>query len=60
MGRWLGRCLAMVRAVSGEASALRTAPVAAVAMGGPPPSNDSARKGSICRVVSASLGSNGS
>jgi hypothetical protein len=50
----------MVRAVSDEASALRMAPAAAVAMGGPPPSNDSARKGSVCRVVSASLGSNGS
>jgi hypothetical protein len=58
-GWWLGRCLATVRAISGEAPALRTAPAAAVVTGGPPPSNDSAQKGSVRHVVGTSWGSNG-
>jgi hypothetical protein len=59
MGRRLGRCLAMVRAVSGEAPALRMALAVVVAMGDPPPNNDSTWKDSVHQVVSMSLGGNG-
>jgi hypothetical protein len=51
-GEWVmvarfDRCFTMVKAVSSEAPALGTALVAAVRMGGPPPSNDSAWEASV-------------
>jgi hypothetical protein len=56
MERRLGRCLPMLRVVSGEAPAS----AAAVTTGDPPPSNDSAWERSVPRVIDTTLGDNGS
>jgi hypothetical protein len=59
MVTWFGRYLATVRVASGEALVLVTAPAVAALMGGPLPSNNSAREVSIHQVDGASLRGNG-
>jgi hypothetical protein len=50
MERRLDRCLVMVRAASGEASALRTTPAMVLPTGSPPPSSGLTRGALIRRI----------